>query len=93
MRKMIRASLLAIAALSVNAVADELNPQPPRETAKRYTIDSARTVVSFGRRRIRATTTSRRTGIRPSSGNGKHFPRHLRSCYPRLARLLHAEGR
>jgi polyisoprenoid-binding protein YceI len=47
MRKMIRASLLAITALSVNAVADELNPQLPRETAERYTIDSARTVVSF----------------------------------------------
>jgi polyisoprenoid-binding protein YceI len=47
MRKAIRASLLAVAALSVNSVADELNSQPRRETAESYTIDSARTVVSF----------------------------------------------
>jgi polyisoprenoid-binding protein YceI len=47
MRKVIQASLVAIAALSVNAVADELKPPPRRDTAARYTIDSAGTVVSF----------------------------------------------
>jgi hypothetical protein len=67
MRKMIRASLLAIAALSVNAVADELNPQTPRETAERYTIDSARTVVSF---EVRSFGFLRHRGLfRKSSGS------------------------
>jgi hypothetical protein len=47
MRKVIQASLVGIAALSVNAVADELKQLPRWDTAARYTIDSARTVVSF----------------------------------------------
>jgi polyisoprenoid-binding protein YceI len=67
MRKVIQASLVAIAALSVNAVADEPKLPPRRDTAARYTIDSARTVVSF---EVRSFGVFRHRGrFRKSSGS------------------------
>jgi polyisoprenoid-binding protein YceI len=47
MRKVIQISLLVMAVLPINAFADESKPQPLQDTAERYTIDSARTVVTF----------------------------------------------
>jgi polyisoprenoid-binding protein YceI len=67
MRKVIQASFLIIAALSVNAVAGELKPQPRRNTAERYTIDPARTMVSF---EVRSFGVLRHRGrFRKSSGS------------------------
>jgi polyisoprenoid-binding protein YceI len=67
MRRVIRAFLLAFAALSVNAVADDPKPQPRRDTAERYTIDTAHTVVSF---EVRSFGFLRRRGLfRKSTGS------------------------
>jgi polyisoprenoid-binding protein YceI len=78
MRKVIQTSLVAIAALSVNAVADGLKPQPRRDTAARYTIDSARTVVSFEvrsfgflRHRGRFRKSSGSVSLNPQADEGK----------------------
>jgi polyisoprenoid-binding protein YceI len=67
MRKQIQASLVLMTALSLSAVADEATPQPRRDTAEHYTIDSTRTVVSF---EVRSFGTFKHRGLfRNSSGS------------------------
>ena len=44
---MVLAYLVAIMTMAFTTVADEIHPPPHRDSAQRYTIDSARTVVSF----------------------------------------------
>jgi polyisoprenoid-binding protein YceI len=72
-----QACLIAVIAMTLSAVANELDPQAHRDTAERYTIDSARTVVSFEvrsfgifRQRARFGTTSGRVSLDPQAGTG-----------------------
>jgi polyisoprenoid-binding protein YceI len=77
MSEVIQASFVFMAALSLNALADEPSPQPRSDSAERYTIDSARTVVSFEvhsfgafRQRGRFVRSSGRVSMDPRADEG-----------------------